>query len=64
MCAVIGVPDPLKGLVPVVFITPKNEYRTGNSIEGMISDSIYQRIGKFARPEKIIVFDEMPKTPS
>ncbi|WP_297216328.1 acetate--CoA ligase [Thermoplasma sp.] len=62
-CAVIGVPDEIKGLVPVVFIMPKNNARI-DGIEEDVARKIEEGIGRFARPSSIILVDEMPKTPS
>nr|WP_237265186.1 hypothetical protein [Thermoplasma sp. Kam2015] len=62
-CAVIGVPDEIKGLVPVVFIMPKNNARI-DGIEEEVARKIEEGIGRFARPSSIILVDEMPKTPS
>ncbi|WP_297026742.1 acyl-CoA synthetase [Thermoplasma sp.] len=62
-CAVVGVSDEIKGLVPVVFVTPKNSVNS-DGLEAAIVKKIEDGLGKFARPADVIVVDEMPKTPS
>jgi acetyl-CoA synthetase len=62
--AVIGVPDEIKGEVPVVFV------RLGDGVEGTdelkekINNRIVQQIGKIASPKTIIFTDSLPKTVS
>jgi len=62
--AVVGAPDPIKGLVPAAFITLK----VGESPSGEIRDAIRRQvadvIGKIAIPEHLFFTDALPKTPS
>ncbi|BAB60431.1 acetyl-CoA synthetase [Thermoplasma volcanium GSS1] len=62
-CAVVGIPDEIRGLTPVVFVSLKNDI-SATGIEETISKMIEEGIGKFAAPSDVIVVEEMPKTPS
>jgi acetyl-CoA synthetase len=62
--AVVGAPDPIKGLVPAAFVTLKvgqaGSAETGQSIRTHVAESI----SKIAVPEHVIFTDVLPKTPS
>ncbi|WP_217588116.1 acetate--CoA ligase [Lentibacillus saliphilus] len=60
--AVIGVPDKIKGEVPVVFVRLLDGHLDKDEIKQAISDQIVDQIGKIARPKTIIVADVLPKT--
>lgn len=62
--AVIGVPDQIKGLMPVVFVTLRQGYEGNEEMEKNIRNSIVENIGKIAAPSKIFFTDVMPKTAS
>jgi acetyl-CoA synthetase len=62
--AVVGVPDPIKGEVPLVFVKLSEGYVESASITKKINQSIIQHIGKIALPKKIIYTDTLPKTVS
>ncbi|PSR32306.1 MAG: acetyl-coenzyme A synthetase [Sulfobacillus benefaciens] len=60
--AVVGIPDPVRGQVPVAFVTLANaaspEWRQ------QLSERVVKEIGTLARPDKIFALDAMPKTRS
>ena len=63
--AVIGVPDELKGQVPVVFATLRDEH-AGNRA-GAAADlrrTVEQSLGAVARPARVYIVDSLPKTRS
>src|SRR5690606_23583445 len=62
--AVVGVPDPIKGEVPLVFVKLSEGYVESASITKKINQSTIQHIGKIALPKKIIYTDTLPKTVS
>lgn len=62
--AVIGVPDPIKGLIPVAFVTLRQGYEAGPEMEQAIKDKVVENIGKIAIPGTIYFTPVMPKTPS
>ncbi|MEW5898111.1 MAG: acetate--CoA ligase [Bacillota bacterium] len=62
--AVIGVPDEIKGLVPVIFVTLRQGYEPSAEMEKKIKESIIENISKIAVPKTIYFTNVMPKTPS
>jgi len=59
--AVIGIPDDIKGEVPLVFVRTSQK----DDIEGLkerVTSNIIEHIGKIAQPKTVIVVDELPKT--
>ncbi|WP_026905916.1 acetate--CoA ligase [Paucisalibacillus globulus] len=62
--AVIGVPDAIKGEVPVVFVRLADGFSESEELLERISSSIEKQIGAIARPQEIIVSDALPKTVS
>ena len=60
--AVIGVPDKIKGEIPVVFAVLKS--KPNNDIEQKIIQKVEEGFGKIARPGKIYFVQELPKTRS
>ncbi|MDX2083326.1 MAG: acetate--CoA ligase [Rickettsiales bacterium] len=59
--AVIGVPHDIKGEVIYVFVITKN---SAKNLEKEISQIIEKEIGAIARPEKIYIVADLPKTRS
>lgn len=62
--AVIGVPDPIKGEVPVVFVRLSGNNRNKEELEKEIRASIEQQIGKIALPKTVVFVEQLPKTVS
>lgn len=62
--AVIGVPDTIKGEVPVVFVRLADGYDESGYLLKNIEASIVEQIGSIARPKEIIVSKTLPKTVS
>lgn len=61
--AVIGVPDPIKGFVPVVFLTyhgTKNKEEVAKEVK----DIIRKKTGPLADPKEIFLLADLPKTRS
>ena len=61
--AVIGLPDPVKGEVPIAIVTT----RTSMSIETLqqsVAHAIVKQIGAIARPQAVYAVDNLPKTRS
>ncbi len=63
-CAVIGVPDEIKGEVPVVFARLADGFEGGEELIQRINDNIVQQIGKIASPKEVIITNTLPKTVS
>jgi len=62
--AVVGVPDPIKGLVPVVFVTLRTGFAPSDYRRKEIRSHIESRISKIASPRSIFFTQALPKTPS
>ncbi len=62
--AVVGVKDEVKGTVPYLYISLKPEIDPDDSIIQKVSNAVVDIVGKIARPAKIFVVEDMPKTRS
>lgn len=62
--AVIGCPDPVKGMVPAAFVRLKLDGPAPCQLKGMILNAVEMQIGKIAIPQHIYILDAMPKTVS
>lgn len=63
--AVIGVPHPVKGQGLVAFVLLRGTDAEGSQdLRDQLNDLVSRKIGKFARPEKIIFSADLPKTRS
>jgi acetyl-CoA synthetase len=62
--AVIGQSDEQTGQAICAFVTLQGTTEGTEELENGIRDTVAQRIGKFARPKRIIWADDLPKTRS
>lgn len=62
--AVIGAPHEIKGEGIYVFAILQGKNAGDKKIEGEISDLIVKEIGAIARPERVLLVDDLPKTRS
>ncbi len=62
-CAVVGIPDEIKGEVPVVFISLKKK-RNEEEIKKEVVLKIRKEIGPIATPKDIYIVEDLPKTRS
>lgn len=60
--AVIGVPDEIKGEVPVVFAKVSQGHEKTDVLKNAIVSRIVSAIGKIARPSEVYFVDALPKT--
>ena len=60
--AVIGIPDEMTGQAIVAFVIPRG--RRAPELDGELRDHVAEKIGKLARPKRIVVCDDLPKTRS
>lgn len=63
-CAIIGIPDEIKGEIPLVFVRLADGFEGTAELEERINNNIVQQIGKIASPKTIIFTDMLPKTVS
>jgi acetyl-CoA synthetase len=62
--AVIGQADEDTGQAICAFVTLEGELEGSEEITGEINEHVARRIGKFARPKRIVWADDLPKTRS
>ena len=62
-CAVIGIPDEIKGEVPVAFVIYKGKKIT-EEIKKEVIDQIKKEIGPIALPKEVFIVEDLPKTRS
>jgi acetyl-CoA synthetase len=63
-CAVIGQQDEDSGQSICAFVTLEGDLEGGEEMENEIRETVAKRIGKIARPKRIIWADDLPKTRS
>ncbi len=61
--AVVGVPDPIKGEVPVAIVTTRTSL-SPEDLQGAVQKAIAEQIGAIARPHAVVAVDNLPKTRS
>ncbi len=62
--AIIAISHPIKGQGIVGFVTLRDGFTPGKSMEDALKQHVVKKIGAIARPEKIIFIGELPKTRS
>jgi acetyl-CoA synthetase len=62
--AVVAEQDELTGQAIVAFVTLEGNYQGDDAMEAEIREHVGEKIGKFARPKRIIWADDLPKTRS
>ncbi len=62
--AVVGARDEVKGTVPFLYISLKPDVDPSDEVIQKVSDAVVEIVGKIARPAKIFVVEDMPKTRS
>ena len=60
----IGVPDEDTGQAIVAFVTPRAATRAATSSRPSCASTSPTKIGKLARPKRIVFADDLPKTRS
>ncbi|MFZ1683423.1 MAG: acetate--CoA ligase [Candidatus Zixiibacteriota bacterium] len=62
--AVIGIPHELKGEALAAFVTLRSGIKSDDRLLAQLKDHVTRKIGALARPEKIIIAADLPKTRS
>jgi len=62
-CAVVGIPDEIRGEVPAAFLVLKKE-RNLEEVQGEIIELVKKEIGPIALPKDIYIVQDLPKTRS
>lgn len=62
--AVVPVADPIKGKIPHVFVSLKPGIEASKEVEQKITDTLAKEIGPIAKPGRVWIVPDMPKTRS
>ncbi|MFH1841491.1 MAG: acetate--CoA ligase [Candidatus Nealsonbacteria bacterium] len=62
-CAVVGIPDEIKGEVPIVFVISETK-KTPEDIKKEVAEQIKKEISPIALPKAIYLVKDLPKTRS
>jgi acetyl-CoA synthetase len=62
--AVIGIPDPIKGEVPIAFVIPREGAKVGDELRKELRQHIRNTVGPIAEPGQIYFVTKLPKTRS
>lgn len=62
--AVVPVADPIKGMIPHVFVALKPGLEATDDLKKKVSDTIATEIGPIAKPGQVWIVPDMPKTRS
>ncbi|HEU0196948.1 MAG TPA: acetate--CoA ligase [Nevskiaceae bacterium] len=62
--AVVAVPDAIKGTVPEVYCSLRPGFKATDALVGKVKDAVVRDIGAIARPTKVWMVPDMPKTRS
>lgn len=62
--AVVGVPDPVKGEVPLAFVILKGGVEAPPDLEEALVRRVAEDLGAFARPQRVILTPTLPRTRS
>jgi acetyl-CoA synthetase len=62
--AVIGIPHEMKGEALAAFVTLREGVKVDDRLIGQLRDFVVRKIGALAKPEKIIIAADLPKTRS
>ena len=62
--AVVGLPDEIKGEVPIAFVVLKAGFEASEKLSSELVELVAKRIGPIAKPAKIVYVQDLPKTRS
>jgi acetyl-CoA synthetase len=63
-CAVVPMPHEIKGHVPIAFVVLKSGVQPSEEIKNVAIKQVDKHIGPIARPEKVYLVEDLPKTRS
>jgi acetyl-CoA synthetase len=62
MCAVIGVPDEIRGQVPAAFVVVRDGYEPGDGLVADLQQHVRTRLAAHEVPRRITFMDDLPRT--
>ncbi|MDQ0339327.1 acetyl-CoA synthetase [Caldalkalibacillus uzonensis] len=60
--AAIGVPDEVKGEVPVLFVILRSGHEPSEALQRELVEQVTSRLGKALKPNRICFVDDLPRT--
>jgi len=62
MCAVIGVPDEIRGQVPAAFVVVRDGHQPGDTLAAELQEHVRTRLAAHEVPRRITFMDDLPRT--
>jgi acetyl-CoA synthetase len=62
MCAVIGIPDDLRGQVPAAFVVLREGADAGDDLAAELQDHVRVRLAAHEVPRRVTFVDDLPRT--
>ena len=62
--AVVPVSDEIKGKVPDLYVSLQPGFEPSDALQKTVSSAVVSEIGPIARPRKVLIVPDMPKTRS
>ena len=62
MCAVIGVPDEIRGQVPKAFVVVNDGVEATAELAGELQHHVRSRLAAHEVPRRVTFLDELPRT--
>lgn len=62
MCAVVGVPDQIRGHVPAAFVVLKSGYEPSERLASELQNHVRTRLAAHETPGQVTFLDELPRT--
>ncbi|KSW11603.1 acetyl-coenzyme A synthetase [Pyrodictium occultum] len=62
--AVVGIPDPIKGEVPLAVVVLREGYKPSKELEEEIKQSVRKALSPIAVPSRVLFVNKLPKTRS
>ncbi|HHC09320.1 MAG TPA: AMP-dependent synthetase [Actinobacteria bacterium] len=62
MCAVVGVPDELRGQVPKAFVVLRDGYEPGPDLAAALREHVRTRLAAHEVPREVEFLDDLPRT--
>ncbi|MDE0130706.1 MAG: AMP-binding protein [bacterium] len=62
MCAVVGVPDEIRGHVPAAFVVPRSGIAPSEELAAELQQHVRTRLAAHETPRRVTFLDELPRT--
>jgi len=62
MCAVVGVPDEIRGHVPAAFVVPRPGFEPSEQLASDLQNHVRTRLAAHETPSQVTFLDELPRT--